>query len=215
MSNTLKYILVGVAGVVIGFLALSYFSSVPVPVASAPSGGDTNYGGSLTVEDLTTSADTTHGTTGALTVAGAASLIGTTSPAQVLFPVGSSISTVATGTPRTVYANTTGPKLCFESSAALAVRNRGNFSPSLVFSIGTSSASVTTTNLISSSTVSTSTPGTSFFRMVPSGDTDAFILENGDEIMGIIGDITNTEASSTNMTNLTADFRVLCSELEI
>ena len=47
MNNTLKYILVGVAGVIIGFVATFYLS-----FNQAPTGGVTNYGGGLTVDTL-------------------------------------------------------------------------------------------------------------------------------------------------------------------
>ena len=142
-------------------------------------------------------------------------LTGSTTPTQLLFPIGGTISTAATGTARTVNANTTGPKLCFAGSAALSLRNTGTFSPSLVFSVGTSTSAVATRNLIASSTVATSTPGTSTFNTVSAIADSEFIYANGDELMAIIGDITNTEASTTHMTNLTADFRILCSEIAI
>lgn len=139
--------------------------------------------------------------------------VGTSTLQEMLFYVGGTISTAATGTPITLDANTTGPKLCFGGSAALAVRNRGIFSPALVISIGTSTASVTTTNLIASTTIATSTPATSTFNSVSSDD-DEFVYQDGDEIMAIVGQA-NDNASSTHLGNFTADFRILCSELEI
>ena len=175
-------------------------------------GGGTRFINGLSTDSTSPSAGQVRTTS--LTVTAASTLTGTTSPAQVLLPVGSAISTAATGTPITLYSNTTGPKVCRGSTGVLSARNRGNFSPSIQVSIGTSSASVTTTNLVASTTIATSTPGTSFFRTISFSDRP-FILEQGDEIMAITGDITNTEASSTNYTNLTLDARILCSELEI
>lgn len=140
---------------------------------------------------------------------------GTSTPTELLFPIGGTITTSATGTALTLDANTTGPKLCFMGTSALSLRNRGTFSPSQVFSIGTSTSGIPTSNIIASTTVATSTPGTSTFNTVSAIADTEFIYSDGDELMAIVGDITNNNASSTHMGNTTADFRILCSELEI
>ena len=54
MNNTLKIVLVGVAGVIIGFLATYFLGSKTV----APTGSATTYGGSLTVSGTDASANT-------------------------------------------------------------------------------------------------------------------------------------------------------------
>jgi len=71
--------------------------------------------------------------------------------------VGGTISTAATGTVVTVYTNSTGPKVCDASTGYLFVNNNGSFAPSLIWSLGTSTTAVASTNLIASSTVATTT----------------------------------------------------------
>ena len=63
MNNTLKNVLIIVAGVIIGFLATRVFVSNP-----APTGGSTNYGGDLVVEAFTANGAVTL--TGDITASG-------------------------------------------------------------------------------------------------------------------------------------------------
>ena len=123
---------------------------------------------------------------------------------------GGTMSTVATGTPRAIYTNTTGPKLCDASLGNLYMNNNGSFSPSVIFSIGTTTgATISSTNLIASSTMATSTD--SIFQT----SSGSFILDNGHAITGIMGDIVNTQASSTYFGNIAAEFGVWCQDLSI
>lgn len=150
--------------------------------------------------------------TTSLTVTGASTLTGTTSPAQLQFPVRGTISTTATGTVRTIYTNTTGPKMCDSHSAFLLVQDAsGSFAPSLVFSIGTSTSAIASTNLIASSTVATSTTTVLPADAVAS----TWRLPSNGVITAIFGDITNTTASSTYFSLWTAEFGIVCQELSI
>ena len=124
--------------------------------------------------------------------------------------VGGTMSTAATGTVRVIYTNTTGPKICDASVGNLYANNNGSFSPSVVFSMGTTTgATISSTNLIASSTMATSTD--SIFQT----SSGSFILDNGHVITGIMGDIVNTQASSTYFGNITAEFGVWCQDLSI
>lgn len=130
----------------------------------------------------------------------------TTSPDG--FTVGGTISTAATGTVRTLYTNSTGPKLCDASTSFLYVNNNGSFSPSLVFSVGTSTTAIASTNLVASSTVATTTD-----QVVQ--PTSAFVLAQGDLITAIMGDHNTTGASSTYFGNVAAEFSVWCQSVSI
>ena len=128
--------------------------------------------------------------------------------------IGGTISTAATGTVRTLDTNTTGPKACDASRGHLVVRNKGLFSPSLQFSVGTSTSAIQSTNLIASTTIATSTPGTTFFYSIaPSAS--LFVYKQGDVLTAMMGDITNSLASSTNYSNLTVEFGMWCQDLSI
>ena len=223
MDNTKNIVITAlvVAGLVLSVVVIKSFGSISNSVnavataikeaVSSKFGGTTTYGGSLTVEDFETTANTVTGTTGALTVAGASSLTGTTSPTQLKFPIGGTIPTTATGTVRTVYTNTTGPKMCDSHSAFLLVQNNGSFAPSLVWSIGSSTSAAASGNIIASSTIATTT------TTVLPADAVASLwrLAEGSRITAIFGDITNASASSTNLSNWSAEFGITCQELSI
>ena len=146
-----------------------------------------------------------------LTVNGASTLTGTTTITQSVdgLVVGGTFSTAATGTVRTLYTNSTGPKFCDSNTAFLYVKNNGSFSPSLVFSLGTSTTAVASTNLVASSTVATTTTA----LIVPTAS--SFVLGEGDVLTAIIGDITNTSASSTYYGNWSAEAGVWCQDISI
>lgn len=115
----------------------------------------------------------------------------------------------ATGTAKSVYTNTFGPMLC--QTGSLVVRNNGSFSPSLQFAVGTStSATGYSTNLLASTTVATSTPGTTF-NFTANFLTSSYILGSGESVTVSVSDITNTVASSTHYGNLTVEGRPRCS----
>ena len=122
--------------------------------------------------------------------------------------IGGTISTAATGTPVTVYTNTTGPKYCDAHTAFLYVKNNGSFAPSLIWSLGTSTSAVATRNLVASTTVATTTTT----LIVPSAS--PFILADGDELMAIMGDNVNN-ASSTYFSNWSAEAGVWCQDISI
>lgn len=146
-----------------------------------------------------------------LTVDGTSTLTGTTTITQSVdgLVVGGTISTAATGTVRTVYTNNTGPKFCDSHTAFLYVKNNGSFAPSLVWSLGTSTTAVASTNLVASSTIATTTST----LVVPTAS--SFILGSGDVLTAIFGDITNTEASSTYFSRWTAEAGVWCQDISI
>lgn len=175
-------------------------------------GGDAKLSGSdlTTIGNPTTFTDTVT-LSGPVAISGAVTSTGTTTVAQSVdgIVIGGTISTAATGTVRTVYTNTTGPKMCDASTAYLYVKNNGSFAPSLVFSVGTSTTASASTNLVASSTVATST--SSFIN--PAAST--FLLGANDVLTAIIGDISNTEASSTYLGNWSAEVGIWCQDISI
>lgn len=146
-----------------------------------------------------------------LTVDGATTLTGTTTITQSVdgLVVGGTISTAATGTVRTVYTNTTGPKMCDGGTGYLYVKNNGSFAPSLVWSLGTSTSAVASTNLVASTTIATTT------TTVLATANSKFLLAQSDVLTAIIGDITNTSASSTYFSNWSAEAGVWCQDISI
>ena len=148
--------------------------------------------------------------TTSLTVTGASTLTGTTSPTQLKFPVGGSYTLSATGTVITLYTNTTGPKLCDSHSAFWLFQNNGSFAPSLIGSVGSSTSAIASTNIIASSTVATTST-----TIIPA---DALAsnwrLAQGDVITAIIGQ-QNDAASSTYLGRWSGEFGINCQELAI
>lgn len=103
MNNTLKYILIGVAGVIIGF-AISYLL-VSSPISIPATGGETNYGGDLKVGVLTTSGVNST-TTGPTTVP--SNPVGQTMIASDIIGYSLiSVAPIATNTTLTLPASTT------------------------------------------------------------------------------------------------------------
>ena len=224
MTKTAKIIL----GLSIAFVALSVLSVVLIKRGNngggvgIPAGPEIeNYVPSIMYNDgyfsrkgiYTTStfqADDATTLSSTLAVTGATTLTGTTTITQSVdgLVVGGTFSTAATGTVRTVYTNSTGPKFCDSHTAFLYVKNNG-FAPSLVFSLGTSTTAIASTNLVASSTVATTTTTV----IVPTAS--SFILAAGDVLTAIIGDITNTSASSTYYGNWSAEAGVWCQDISI
>ena len=124
--------------------------------------------------------------------------------------IGNTISTVATGTVRTLYTNTTGPKLCDASTGYLLVQTNGSFAPSMVWSLGTSTASaLASKNLIASSTVATTT------TTILSPNASLFRLAQGETLTAIFGDH-GADASTTYLGNWTnAEAGIWCQDLSI
>ena len=124
--------------------------------------------------------------------------------------VGGTIPTTATGTVRTVYTNSTGPKLCDSTTAYLYLKNNGSFAPSLIWSMGTStSAAAAATNLVASSTVATTTT-----TLINPADR-LFLLDNGETITAIFGDYMKEGASSTYFSRWSAEAGVRCQDVSI
>lgn len=71
MNNTLKLGLIGIAGVIIGFVAFLFLS----PKTPAPTGGSTNFGGDLVVDALTVNSTLTQ--TGAVTMGSSGTAVST------------------------------------------------------------------------------------------------------------------------------------------
>ena len=129
--------------------------------------------------------------------------------------VGGTISTAATGTVRTVYTNSTGPKMCDSSTGYLLVRSNGTFAPALVWSLGTStSAANASTNLVASSTVATSTSGTITEGLIATADR-LFRLGAGETITAIFADTQSSVSSSTHFSSLSAEAGIWCQDLSI
>lgn len=122
------------------------------------------------------------------------------------FVVGGTMSTAATGTVRTLYTNTTGPKICDADTAALYVKNNGSFAPSVRFSVGTSTSAVQSTNLVASTTVATTTSA------VVEPITSEFVLGQGNVITGMMDDNNLSTGSSTYYGNISAEFHLWCNQ---
>ena len=207
MKEYIKIVIVAlIAGLISGFIVAAVVGGNNQPQTDSQTdslGGGTRFPKGISADTTAPATGEVRGTT--LTITATTTL---TESVDGLV-VGGTISMAATGTARTVYSNTTGPKYCDADTAYLYVKNNGSFAPSLVFSMGTSTSAVATTNLIASTTVATST--TSLLQPIES----KFILENGDELMVIFGDITNTMASSTYFGNWTAEAGVWCQDISI
>jgi len=124
---------------------------------------------------------------------------------------GGRFSVTATGTAVAIYTNRFGPEVCFNNSGSLNAK-ANNFAPSLQVSIGTStSATSHLTNLLSSTTVATTTSGSLLFSLSTVGQ--KFVLQGGESIVATFADITNTEASSTYFSRWDFDFGIDCHQL--
>lgn len=140
---------------------------------------------------------------------------GTTTVAQSVdgLVVGGTIPTTATGTVRTIYTNTTGPKLCDASTAYLLARRTADFVPTTRWSVGTSTATaIASTNLVASSTLATST--TAVAKVVPASDV-MFLLDEGELITAIFDDAQLVTASSTYYSRISVEFGVWCQDVSI
>jgi len=133
--------------------------------------------------------------------------------------IGGVIDFTATGTPVTVYTNTTGPKYCDASNGYFIERNRGVFVPGHEWGFGTSTASgASSINLVASSTVfATTTPGTAVDYVIQLVGSK-FILADGEKLMANVdAKISNLRASSTSFTtsSFQAEAQVWCIDLSI
>lgn len=201
MKEYIKIVIVAViagflSGVIVAFVVGGNNQSLAEPLA-----GGTRFINGLSTDSTAPSAGQVRTTL--LTVTGTSTI---TQSVDGLV-VGGTISTTATGTAITAYSNTTGPKMCDANIGYLFVRNNG-YAPSTIWSVGTSTASRTTTNLLASSTIATTTSG-----LLPLTGS-LFELLNGDELMVIFGEHDPT-ASSTHLGNNTAEVGVWCQDISI
>jgi len=203
----IKNIITGVIAVVLAVVASLALVGNNQPKQNL-SGNGTRFPNGISTDSTSPSDNEVRSTT--LTVTGASTLTGTTTIARSVdgLVVGGSISTAATGTAITVYTNTN-RKVCDASTGFVLARNNGSFSPSMRLSMGTSTASVTTTNLVASSTLATSTTKT----IIPNDS--LFIFESGDKLMAILDDNGNTTASSTYFSNWSAEAGMWCQDISI
>lgn len=167
-------------------------------------------GGFNTALGITNSGELTQ--SGAATLSSTLAVTGTTTITESVdgHVVGGTISTAATGTIRTVYTNSTGPKRCLNSTAFLYVKNNGSFAPLTRWSLGTSTSAIASSNLFASSTVATSTSLLTYPSAVGS-----FILAQNDVLTAIFDDKQNAEASTTYFGNLSAEAGVWCQDISI
>lgn len=167
-------------------------------------GGTTKIKNNLTVTG-------TFNADGTLTASGAFTAVGTTTLTQSVdgLVAGGTILVTATGTVRTIYENTTGPKFCDANVGFLYIKSNGSYAPSLIWSVGTSTSASASKNLIASSTIATTST-----TLLPLA-THKFVLAQGEFITAIFSDITNNEASTTHFSNLTAEAGVWCQDVSI
>src|SRR3954470_12359550 len=180
---------------VVGFLAGHVFSSGKVLGASGAvfDGLPHWFGNALYVgasQQLSVDSSGNVTTTGTSTIQ--SSVTGTT--------LGGHYVVSATGTPVTLFTNNGTPRICDTDTGYLYVKSTG-FSPTLKFSVATSTGLVPGTNIVASSTAATTTNG--FFHPATGGG--SFLLKTGDSFIAEAGDITNILASSTNYGNWSVD----------
>ena len=202
------YVTILISAFVGAFMALGTIGLVGFNNQSNPLGfTGTRFPSGISADSTSPSAGEVRGTS--LTITAASTFTGTTTITQSVdgLVVGGTISTAATGTARTVYTNTTGPKFCDASTSFLYVKNNGSYAPSLVWSLGTSTGATPTTNLVASSTVGTTTTT----LITPTNS--PFILGEGDKINAIFS--SSLDASSTYLGNWSAEAGVWCQDINI
>jgi len=147
-----------------------------------------------------------------VSVGGTLDVTGTSTFAQSVdgLVVGGTFSVSSTGTPTTIYTNTTGKKYC-DADTAYVYAKSSAFSPSLQLSIGTTtSGTLPTANVIATSTIATTTT-----QVVKGATGNSFVLGNDETLNVLFDDITNAEASSTYFGNWDFEAGVWCQDLSI
>lgn len=117
--------------------------------------------------------------------------------------------TVATGSKKMIYTNSGSDMMCDGSSGAVYANSTG-YSPALSVSVGTSTSITSATmptNLVSSTTISTTTD-----KVIPFTITHPFLLANGESIVGSLADV-NANSSSTYFANWSIEMGVSCRTL--
>jgi len=140
--------------------------------------------------------------TSTLTVTGTSTIA--SSPDGVVLWGG--VTTVATTSAVSAYVTNSGSPLMCDGDSLGIWFNSTAFSPSLVFSVGEASniTAFSDAGITASTTVATSTD------TVTAGASAPFILESGNSIKLSLGDITNTNASSTYYGNWDIEFAIHC-----
>ncbi len=153
-----------------------------------------------------TSNQLTISNAGAITTSGNLSVTGTTTTTKSPDGfVAYMVFTVATGTAKAVYTNTSSDLVC-DGRSGYFQGVGSTFAPSLIVAFGTStSATGYSTNLLASTTLATTT--NQFFAETYA---TPFRLLSGESIVGSLSDITNTSASSTNYSNWSMQYGVHC-----
>ena len=193
--SALTFAIVGVVGV--NQLSQLVNQLVIQQTNQPPLGGVTNY------DSLTLSDD--------LIVAGLSTLMGTSTIAKSPdgFVNNKSGMTLATTTSVRGYITNDGVDvMCDGRNGFLYANDTGVFAPSFVYSLFETDSSITSitggTSITASTTVATSTDTITVMGTVP------FVFEHGHSLLLSVGDITNTEASSTYYSLWSIEFGVHC-----
>jgi hypothetical protein len=120
--------------------------------------------------------------------------------------------TMATGTAKWIWTNANTDKadaLCRGGSSAVFATSTSGFSPTVQFSLGTStSATGYATNLLASTTLASSTPP----RVIPLTYTGEFVVRYNESIVGALSDTySGTAASSTYYSLISIRPQISCS----
>ncbi len=119
------------------------------------------------------------------------------------FMAGGTVSSVATGSVKTLYTHSGGRAVCDASQSALYA-NSTAFSPNLTISVGTSTSAAYSSNLIASSSLATTTDS------VSTGGAHQWVMDAGDKITAFLADTTGPMSSSTYFANWTIEFKTHC-----
>jgi hypothetical protein len=202
MKNNLKFIVTGIVAIIVSTVIASVLvGGNNQPVSGI--GGETR----LPNSNLTITRGNLAVTAGTLTVGGATTLSATTTidSSPDGFIAWDDFTMATTGI-AALYTNSAQPKMC-DAGQGNVYWNSTAFSPSLIFSLGTSTSATAQTgggNLVASTTIATTT------TTVVDTASVSFVLANGESIVGLLADITNAEASSTNYANWEVEFGIHC-----
>lgn len=174
----------------------------------------TRFPNGLSTDSTSPSAGQVRTTT--LTVTGAATLSATStvrnSPDGYI--IGGSFTSIATTAAQTLYTLTgPGPAVCYGDTGVLYAKagtSAGPLAPSLKVSVGTSTGSLPTLNLIASTTVASTTQ---YFARGAAAT--SFLLNPGSSIVGMIGDNNTDISSSTYYGNWTMEYKIKCIDAAI
>ncbi|MEK7578879.1 MAG: hypothetical protein AAB456_04200 [Patescibacteria group bacterium] len=128
--------------------------------------------------------------------------------------------TFGTTSAQILHRNINGRAVCDGNNGILHIRTNNSFSPAFVVSVGTSTASRSTRNLIASTTIATTSPGTieqhfgnsiNPFAASQPATSSMFAYNPGDQIIVMVGDVVGAnDASSTYQSNRNGEFNIQC-----